>query len=64
MKILEVLSTHRNDFTARMECEHCGSKQKLSTGYNDANYHERVIPGLRCETCGKNRAGEVAPVTA
>jgi Zn ribbon nucleic-acid-binding protein len=59
MKIQKFLSQHRSDFSAVMECEHCGHTDKLTTGYQDAFYHERVIPAMRCSACGKNRAGEV-----
>jgi DNA repair exonuclease SbcCD ATPase subunit len=58
MRIKAFLTQHRNDFTATMECEHCGHAQKLTTGYDDRNYHERVIPSMHCPSCGKNRAGE------
>ena len=58
MKIKEVTSQSRNDFSAIMECEHCGHLHKLTTGYDDAYYHERVIPGMFCKACKKNRAGE------
>lgn len=58
MKIKKVLSSHRYDFTAIMECEHCACEQHLSTGYDDANYHQNVIPSMTCQSCGKNRAGE------
>lgn len=57
MKIKEILSVYGNDFTARMECEHCGHLYKLTTGYNDSYYHEKVIPAMRCESCGKDRNG-------
>ena len=59
MKITSFLSQHRNDFTASIECEHCGRPAKLMTGYHDTHYHERVLPSMRCGGCGKNRAGEV-----
>ena len=62
MKISKYLTQHRNDFTADMVCEHCGGHHKLTTGYSDHNYHENVIPSMHCPTCGKNRAGETAPV--
>lgn len=58
MKIKMITSQHRNDFSADMECEHCGHVDKLTTGYNDAFYHERVIPAMHCTGCGLNRAGE------
>lgn len=61
MKIKEILSQHRNDFTATMVCEHCGATEKLTTGYHDAFYHERVIPAMRCGACELNRAGEPKP---
>ena len=59
MKIKEMLSSNRNDYTADMECEHCGHVQKDRYGYNDANYHNNVIPTQHCQGCGKNRAGEL-----
>jgi C4-type Zn-finger protein len=54
MKIKEYTSRHRNDFSAIMECEGCGSTCKLTTGYDDDNYHTRVIPRMKCEHCGKS----------
>ena len=57
MKIKQVTSQCRNDFTAIMVCEHCGAEEKLTTGYDDAYYHETVIPNMHCASCGVNRAG-------
>lgn len=54
MKIKEITWQHRNDFHATMECEHCGHAQDNKSGYNDYNYHRRVIPDIRCKSCGKN----------
>lgn len=62
MKIKEIISHHRNDYVADMECEHCGTVARDKCGYNDANYHERVIPKMCCPACGKNRAGELREV--
>jgi len=59
MRIVEKLSQHRFDFTAIIECEHCGDRRTLRSGYDDANYHERVIPAMTCALCKKNRAGVV-----
>lgn len=49
MRIKKITSQHRNDYTAVMECEHCGHEQVDKYGYDDANYHDNVIPpaGLR-----------------
>lgn len=58
MFIQKVINHHRNDFSAIMECEHCQSEHKLITGYNDDNYHQNVIPAMKCKSCGKNRAGD------
>ena len=62
MKIKEVTFTMSNDFAADMECEHCGGVQKLTSGYNDGFYHQRVIPAMTCNACGKDRAGEIPVV--
>lgn len=65
MKINSVISQHRNDFTAEMECEHCGHKQKLMGGYDDDYYHDHVIPKMVCKSCGKDRHGQTAaPIQA
>lgn len=59
MKILEILDQHRNDFRAMLECEHCKHQQKLTSGYDDAYYHNEVLPkGIFCQKCGKNRVGD------
>lgn len=61
MTIKEIISQNRNDFTAIMVCEHCEVESKNSNGYNDHYYHTRVIPGMHCKSCGKNRAGKLDP---
>ncbi|MFA7150444.1 MAG: hypothetical protein WC067_05460 [Candidatus Methanomethylophilaceae archaeon] len=55
MKITEILSQHRRDFTAEIICEDCGSKEILKYGYDDRNYHDNVIPNMKCKVCGKSR---------
>jgi len=71
MKIERITSESGNDFSADVVCEHCGHQGRLTTGYHDHHYHNRVLPAMRCSACGKNRAGEtehtdsgVSPVTA
>lgn len=53
MKIKEILSQDRRDFTATLVCEHCGHEESLLGGYDDANYHQNVIPNFTCPECGK-----------
>lgn len=55
----KIISQHRNDYTATMECEHCGSSHVDKYGYDDSNYHDNVIPKMYCKSCDKNRAGEL-----
>jgi transcription elongation factor Elf1 len=52
MKIKEILSQSRRDFTAIYECEHCEHLSK-GRGYDDANFHQNVIPEMICTNCGK-----------
>ena len=64
MKIKNFTFEMGNDFKAILTCEHCGAEQKLETGYHDSHYHNRVLPSIACESCGKNRAGEQSKNTA
>lgn len=57
MKIYSILSTHRFDFTAIMQCQFCDGFQTNPSGYDDLNYHNEVIPRIECLWCGKNSAG-------
>lgn len=52
MKIKKILRQHRRDFTAIYECEHC-SHTFETYGYDDANFHQNVIPSWACPECGK-----------
>jgi len=61
MKIKKITSQHRRDFTAIYECEHCGA-EKTDGGYDDANFHNNVIPGMKCDECGKFAPEEYRPL--
>ena len=52
MKIKEILTQHRRDFEAIYICEHCQNERKGS-GYDDANFHQNVIPNMECLECKK-----------
>ena len=54
MRIKQKTYQSRRDFKAIYECEHCGHVTKESWGYDDANYHENVIPAMACTECGKS----------
>jgi hypothetical protein len=58
MRIQKAFSIRGRDFSADMVCEHCNAESKLTTGYDDGHYHNRVIPAMHCKACGLNRAGE------
>lgn len=61
MRIKEITSQHRRDFTAIFECEHCGFTEKKS-GYDDRNFHDNVIPSFVCPSCGKSAAENYRPL--
>lgn len=54
MKIKEIKSQYRRDFTAMMVCEGCGHEQLNIYGYDDRHYHENVIPDMKCKSCGQS----------
>lgn len=61
MKIKTILSQNRRDFTAIYECEHCGDEHKEG-GYDDTNFHNKVIPSMQCCMCGKRAGGDYRPL--
>lgn len=52
MRIQKKIRQHRRDFTAVYECEHCGESAEGS-GYDDAYFHQAVIPSMTCTECGE-----------
>jgi transcription elongation factor Elf1 len=61
MKIKEIISQHRRDFTATFECEHCGH-EVVASGYDDANFHENVVPNFICPECSKKASDTYRPL--
>lgn len=55
MKIQKIIYQNRRDFEAIYECEGCGHTIK-SRGYDDRNFHDNVIPKMKCQECGKTSA--------
>ncbi len=62
MKIKTITYQHRRDFTAIYECEHCNHEHK-GRGYDDANFHQNVIPKMRCPKCEKKAGDEYRSLT-
>ncbi len=62
MKIQKIESQNRRDFYAIYECEHCGHT-KRGSGYDDTNFHQNVIPKMKCEQCGKTADENYRPLT-
>ena len=60
MRIKQITSQYRRDFTAEYECEHCGHIT-TGSGYDDSNFHVNVIPNMECEKCGKKATSEYKP---
>lgn len=61
MKIKTITDRHRRDFHAVYECEHCGHTVR-GNGYDDANFHENVIPAMECDECGKSAPDTYRPL--
>lgn len=56
MKLIEKISQHRRDFKGKYQCQNCGNI-KIDDGhysYDDDNFHDNVIPKMKCEKCGKS----------
>lgn len=61
MKIKTITNQSRRVFYAVYECEHCGATQRGS-GYDDANFHNNVIPAMQCKMCGKTAGDDYRPL--
>ena len=61
MRIKEITHQHRRDFRAIYECEHCGHTEN-GDGYDDANFHQNVIPQIECNKCGKTSDENYRPL--
>ena len=61
MKIKEITSQSRRDFTALYECEHCGDITERG-GYDDDYFHTKVIPNMKCKKCGKTAGDNYRPL--
>ena len=57
MKIKKITYQNRRDFKADFECESCGHTEN-KWGYDDSNFHNNVIPNMKCPKCSKT-SGEV-----
>jgi len=55
MKIKKMISQHRRDFRAIIQCEGCGNEENLDNGYDDRYYHDEVLPNMKCKKCSKSR---------
>lgn len=62
MKIKEIKSQSRRDFTAIYECEHCGHEEE-GPGYDDSNFHVHVIPNMKCVRCDGKATEGYRPLT-
>jgi len=62
MKIKQITSQYRRDFRAIYECEHCGATVE-GGGYDDGNFHQNVIPQMKCSVCGKTADANYRPLT-
>lgn len=63
MKIKEITSQYRRDFTATMQCEFCGNIEHNVSGYDDRYFHDEVIPDFTCNACGKSTNSEGGTIT-
>ena len=61
MKIKKIISQNRRDFTAVYECDHCEATH-TGSGYDDANFHNNVIPTMKCGRCGKTAGDDYRPL--
>jgi len=62
MRIQTIETRSRRDFHAIYICEHCGVTDR-GGGYDDANFHENVIPNMTCRSCKKSSGHQASVAT-
>ena len=62
MRIKRIIRQSRRDFTAEYECDHCGHTHEGS-GYDDKNFHENVVPSMKCPECEKTAGITYRPLS-
>lgn len=60
MKLIKILSQHRRDFKGQYKCEFCDHIEidKSMDSYDDRNYHDNIIPNIKCPKCNKSTISE------
>ena len=53
MKLIEIISQSRRDFSGVYKCEGCGDEEEHRGCYDDRNFHDNVTPYWKCKKCGK-----------
>lgn len=51
MRIKTIVWQNRREFNAIYECDYCGYEHQ-GRGYDDATFHDNVIPKIVCPECG------------
>lgn len=57
MHLIKKTYQHRRDFAGIFACAHCGNEELIDNCYDDAHFHENVIPGWECKKCKKTGGG-------
>jgi rubrerythrin len=62
MKIKKIISQNRRDFRAIYICEHCEFEHEKG-GYDDAYFHQNIIPSMECPSCNLKAPLDYRPLT-
>ena len=62
MRITKLFNRIRRDFEAIYECEHC-QFTTAGYGYDDANFHQHIIPNRVCPKCKKKSPSNYEPLS-
>jgi hypothetical protein len=62
MRLLQITSQHRRDFTGDYKCEFCEHVEEKVSGYDDSYFHNNVTPGIECKKCQKSTLSEQGDV--
>ena len=54
MKITEIIGQNYMDFSAIVQCEHCGDRGIYTACEDTPRWHQHTLPNRKCTECGKS----------
>ncbi|VTS50558.1 Uncharacterised protein [Streptococcus anginosus] len=62
MRIKKIYQSNTEEISQQNMSVNIVAFMKIDSGYDDANYHNNVVPNMECEKCGKKAEPNYRPL--